>query len=80
MREFLQKEVTFSIFLKFMVALNLVALAICFRFAYTGDIEEAEEQEYITYLEERVETQSELIELQRRIIYGEWFERLNDRH
>lgn len=66
-----QKEVTWGILLKFMIVLNLVVLAICWRFAYIGDIIDKEQQEYYEYLENRVELQSEIIELQRRLLYGE---------
>lgn len=66
-----QKEVTWGILVKFMIVLNLVVLAICWRFAYIGDIIDKEEQEYYQYLEERIKLQSELIELQRRLLYGE---------
>ena len=59
------KPVTWNILVKFMITLNIVALAIYWRFAYIGDLVDKEEQEYHQYLEERVELQSELIQLYR---------------
>lgn len=61
------KPVTWGILVKFMITLNLVALAICWRFAYIDDIIDKEEQEYYQYLEERVELQQEIIELYHKI-------------
>ena len=62
------KPVTWNILVKFMITLNILALAICWRFAYIGDLKDKEEQEYLNYLEERVETQSELIKLYRNYV------------
>lgn len=62
------KPVTWNILVKFMITLNILALAICWRFAYIGDSKDKEEQEYLNYLEERVETQSELIKLYRNYV------------
>lgn len=64
------KQVTWGILVKFMITLNLVALAICWRFAYIGDIIDKEEREYYQYLEERVELQKEIIELYRNLYFG----------
>ena len=61
------KPVTWGILVKFMITLNLIALAICWCFAYIGDIINKEEQEYYQYLEERVELQQEIIELYHNI-------------
>lgn len=61
------KPVTWNILVKFMITLNIVALAICWRFSYIGDIINKEEQEYYQYLEERVELQQEIIELYHKI-------------
>lgn len=68
LKEFLNRPATFGLLTKFMIVLNLVVLAICWRFAYIGDLKDKEEQEYLNYLEERVETQSELIKLYRNYV------------
>lgn len=59
------KPVTWNILVKFIITLNILALAICWCFAYICDLVDKEEQEYYQYLEERVELQSELIQLYR---------------
>ena len=59
------KPVTWNIFVKFIIAFNIIALTVCWRFAYIGDLIDKEEQEYYQYLEERCKLQEELIKLYR---------------
>lgn len=66
-----EKEVKWGFFVKFMITLNILCLCICFRFAYISDIIEEDEEEYIQYLETRVELQSELLEAYRKLIWEE---------
>ena len=73
LREFLNRPVTFGLLTKFIISLNIVVLVICWRFAYTGDLEDKEEQEYMEYLEERVETQEKLIDLLYEYNFGTKF-------
>ena len=61
------KPVTWNILIKFMLILNILALAICWRFAYIGDLADKEEQEYYQYLEERVKLQAEIIDLYHKL-------------
>lgn len=61
------KPVTWNILVKFMITLNILALAICWRFAYIGDLVDKEEQEYYQYLEERVKLQADVIDLYHKL-------------
>lgn len=64
------KPVTWNIFVKFMIVFNVLALAICWRFAYIGDIEDKERQNYYNYLEQKVELQNNLIDMYKKYIFG----------
>ena len=53
-----------------MIVFNVLALAICWRFAYIGDIEDKERQNYYNYLEQKVELQNNLIDMYKKYIFG----------
>ena len=61
------KPVTWNILVKFIITINILALAICWSFAYIGDLVDKEEQEYYQYLEERVKLQAEIIDLYHKL-------------
>ena len=60
------KEVTWNIFIKLMVVINIIWLMNCYRIAYIGDIIDEEQVKYYSYLEKRVELQEELLNFYRK--------------
>lgn len=68
LKEKLQEPAKVGFLVKLLICINLVGLSYFCLFAYISDIEIEEEQQYYNYLENRIEIQSELIELQQELI------------
>lgn len=68
MWEKLNEPVTIGFFLKIMIALNIVMLIICLKVCWIRTTQDEEHLEYDMYLENRIETQTELIRVQRELI------------
>lgn len=65
------KQVTWSIFVKFILVFNTIFLFWCWRFAYTGDLIDKEREDYYYHLEKVNELQDELIKSYRKILKEE---------
>ena len=68
MWEKLNEPVKIGFFLKLMIMVNFMFLAMCFKICWVRTTQDQEHLEYDTYLEYRIELQSELIQLQQKLI------------
>lgn len=58
-----EKEVTWGMLIKIVLLLNVITLAFCYKVCSISTTKDAEHLEYDAYLENRIETQSKLIDL-----------------
>ena len=68
MFEKLNQPVMIGKFIKLMICLNVVVLAFCFLVCNIRTTQDEETLTYIQKLENRIDTQAELIQLQREVI------------
>lgn len=68
MFEKLNQPITIGKFMKLMICLNVVALAFCFLVCNIRTTQDEETLKYIQKLENRIDTQAELIQLQKEAI------------
>lgn len=66
MRNWLDKEVTWGMFIKLIICINAVALGYLYMVAKIGDYKDQETVDYINYLEHRVEVQEQLLDYYRK--------------
>lgn len=67
-KEWFNQPVKIGIFLKIIICFNIIVLAYCYLVCSVRTTQDEEHLEYDNYLENRIEIQTELIDLQRQLI------------